>query len=115
VKGAPFTLHPLPFALRPLPFALKIMYVMISYDIKSDIRRQKIYNTLKDYGTWVQYSVFECHISEQEYRALCHRLKPLIHEEEADNIRIYQLCGECHQQIERLGGTPTHDTVKMIV
>jgi CRISPR-associated protein Cas2 len=91
------------------------MYVMISYDIKSDTRRQKIYTALKDYGTWVQYSVFECHLSEKEYRALRQRLKPLIQEEDADNIRFYQLCGECQQQIEYLGGKSSTDKVKMIV
>jgi len=91
------------------------MYLMISYDIKSDKRRQKIYKTLKDYGTWVQYSVFECHISEKEYLALRRCLKPLIQEEEADNIRFYQLCGDCQRQIERLGGKTIKDNVKMIL
>lgn len=88
---------------------------MISYDIKSDTRRQKIYTILKDYGTWVQYSVFECQISDKAYRALRRRLTSLIQEEDADNIRFYHLCGECKPQIERLGAESRQDRGKMIV
>ena len=86
-----------------------------SYDIKSDTRRQKIYHLLKDYGAWVQYSVFECRLSDKAYRALRRRLKSLIQEEEADNIRFYQLCGKCAPQIERLGGKIIKDKARMIV
>ena len=79
------------------------MYLMISYDIKIDKRRQKIHNLLKDYGRWVQYSVFECEISEKAHRALRRRLDSLIKKDQEDNIRFYQLCRDCQQQIEQLG------------
>lgn len=82
------------------------MYLMISYDVKSDQRRQKIHNLLKDYGVWVQYSVFECRVDEATYRALRKRLKPLIHEDEEDNLRFYILCAECQTAIEHLGVPP---------
>jgi CRISPR-associated protein Cas2 len=78
---------------------------MISYDIKSDTRRQKIHTILKDYGRWMQYSVFECRLSDKECRALRQRLKPLIKEDEDDNIRFYSLCRDCHAQIDSLGAT----------
>jgi len=43
------------------------MYVVISYDIPEDKRRTKIHKTLKSYGQWMQYSVFECDLTETQY------------------------------------------------
>ena len=60
------------------------MYLVISYDIQSDRRRTKIHKALKNYGAWIQYSVFECHISKKEYDALRQQLDPLIDVEETD-------------------------------
>ena len=90
------------------------MYIVISYDIKDDKRRTKIHKALKNYGAWVQYSVFECHLSEQEYRALRRRLEPLIQIEEADSIRFYGLCGACHALIEQLGRQASGEDASLI-
>ena len=38
---------------------------LVSYDIESDRLRKKISDTLENYGIRIQYSVFECEISEQ--------------------------------------------------
>jgi CRISPR-associated protein Cas2 len=82
------------------------MYAMISYDIGSDKRRQKMHDLLKNYGTWMQYSVFECRLTEPQFKTLRKRMNALITDDEAvsgDNIRIYQMCGECVSQIEHFG------------
>ena len=41
---------------------------LVSYDIESDRLRKKISDTLENYGIRIQYSVFECEISEQRYK-----------------------------------------------
>ena len=38
------------------------MFYVVSYDIVDDARRTRVHATLKDYGTPVQYSVFECDV-----------------------------------------------------
>ena len=36
------------------------MFYIVSYDMPDDKKRLKMANTLLDFGTRVQYSVFEC-------------------------------------------------------
>ena len=38
------------------------MFILVTYDIKDDKKRNKVCNILKDYGNRVQYSVFECYL-----------------------------------------------------
>jgi len=91
------------------------MYIIISYDIKSDKRRTKIHNALKDYGDWVQYSVFECDLSQKDFLKLRHRLKKLFDDAEDDSIRFYLLCKECRHKIERIGGIMPSEAVTIIL
>lgn len=87
------------------------MYIIISYDIKDNKKRTKIHNILKSYGEWVQYSIFECELSETNYAKLRHRLSKLIKNND-DNIRFYFMCKCCQGKIERIGGElPRDNTV----
>ena len=80
------------------------MFVVVSYDISEDRRRNKIHKTLKNFGQWMQYSVFECNLTKAQYLKLRYQLDKLINEEDDDSVRFYFLCGECQKQIERIGG-----------
>ncbi len=92
------------------------MYIVISYDIKDDKRRGKIHKALKDYGAWVQYSVFECDLNRINYLYLRHRLKKLLDENGEDSIRFYGLCEECKRKIERLGGIiPPEERIALVI
>ncbi len=91
------------------------MYLVISYDIKDDKRRLNIHKALKDYGTWVQYSVFECNLKKTEYLYLRHRLKQLLGDDNEDSIRFYRLCEECQRKIERIGGSVPREGVTVVV
>ncbi len=68
-------------------------FVVISYDISDDGTRTKVANLLLDYGTRVQYSVFELLIDEKKLDELVERLKPF--PECGDSIRIYRICAGC--------------------
>ncbi len=91
------------------------MYIVISYDIQNDKRRTKIHKALKDYGQWVQYSVFECHLKKEEFLKLRHRLKKLLEDDETDSLRFYLLCEECKQKVERIGGIVPQDGKTVVV
>ena len=82
------------------------MYV-ISYDISNDRARSKIADEIENYGRRVQYSVFECEISDEQLKKLYSRLALLIPDNEEGNIRIYKLCGKCEQDIMTMG-TPNN-------
>ncbi len=76
---------------------------LISYDITDNRIRGKIAKELSGYGQRVQYSVFECRITEQQYRELYQKLVILMQEEEEGNIRIYNICGKCEQKLCTIG------------
>ncbi|RKY04682.1 CRISPR-associated endonuclease Cas2 [Candidatus Poribacteria bacterium] len=78
------------------------MFVVVSYDIRDDKRRQKICDELKNYGDHVQYSVFECDLTEEQIKELQSRLGKLINRRQ-DSIRYYFLCGRCASRIQIQG------------
>jgi CRISPR-associated protein Cas2 len=84
------------------------MFVVVSYDIPEDKRRTKIHKVLKSYGQWMQFSVFECELTEVEYAKLRSRLSKLIKPDQ-DSVRFYFLCRCCHGKVERIGGETVRD------
>lgn len=92
------------------------MYFVISYDVQNDQRRSKLHKTLKNYGAWIQYSVFECNLNKAEYLRLRHQLDALVQADADDSLRVYQLCEDCKRKIERIGGiTPPDDDDALLV
>lgn len=63
---------------------------VVSYDVRNNKRRSKVYRMLTGYGRPVQYSVFECHIDGRKCAELEARVRELIKLDE-DNVRFYPL------------------------
>ncbi|MDK2976602.1 MAG: CRISPR-associated protein Cas2 [Candidatus Marinimicrobia bacterium] len=62
-----------------------------------------------NYGTRVQYSVFECLIDHKMHEKLICELKKVINEDE-DTVRSYELCQMCLKRVQILGqGEMTED------
>jgi CRISPR-associated protein Cas2 len=80
------------------------MYLVVSYDITDDKRRNRIHKTLKNFGERIQYSVFECDLTKEQMLRMQHTLKRMIKEEDQDSIRFYHLCDGCQAKIDRIGG-----------
>ncbi len=78
------------------------MFFLISYDITDTKRRNKVCNTLKNYGTRVQYSVYECLLDNKQTIRLKSRLLNII-DQKQDKLRIYQMCESCKQNILTYG------------
>lgn len=81
---------------------------LVAYDIVDDDSRQKVHDILKDYGKRVQYSVFECHLSDNRLQALRARLLDEI--DDGDSLRWYPLCRWCSEAVFFQGlGLPPED------
>jgi CRISPR-associated protein Cas2 len=80
------------------------MFIVISYDITDDRRRAKVFEELKDYGTWVQYSVFECNLTPDQIKRVQTTIAGLIHPRE-DSVRYYYLCQSCLAKCQVQGVT----------
>ena len=78
-------------------------FVLVVYDISNDRRRTRLHNVLLDFGTPVQYSVFECLLDEkglaQMKRAVMRVIRPRV-----DRVRFYYLCARCVARTEVTSG-----------
>lgn len=71
----------------------ELLYLII-YDLPDDKaankRRNRLHKLLSGYGTWTQYSVFECFLSSLQFTKLQIQIERLIKPQE-DSVRIYVL------------------------
>ncbi len=85
------------------------MLYLVSYDIGDDGRRRRVFETLKDYGRRVQFSVFECDLGETDGKPATALLEQLLSDlrrlvdEREDSIRLYGVCARCEGQLTVLG------------
>jgi CRISPR-associated protein Cas2 len=79
--------------------------IVLVYDIPDDKRRTRLRKTLMRFGTPVQYSVFECDLSQRQLERMEKAVRAVIKRGE-DNVRYYQLCRNCAQSAEVFGGQP---------
>lgn len=64
------------------------MFIIVSYDITDDRLRNKLYETLKDYGNPVQYSIFECNLNKNQFFDMKKKTDEFI-KSKKDSIRYY--------------------------
>lgn len=70
------------------------LFYLIIYDLPdnkaANKRRTRLHKMLSGYGTWTQYSVFECFLTTIQFTKLQIKVEKLIKPEE-DSVRIYVL------------------------
>ena len=89
-------------------------FYVIAYDIPDDRRRKKIHRILSGFGTWTQYSLFECFLSRRELILLKAKLAKHL-EDTQDSLRFYPLCAACLEKVETIGGQPPTEDQLYIV
>ncbi len=87
---------------------------IVAYDLPSDRRRAKLHRLLKGFGTWTQFSIFECWLSDAQLVKLRARLDKLLKESE-DSVRVYPLCAGCVRKVETIGSAkPQEDEIYVV-
>ncbi|MBJ7900426.1 MAG: CRISPR-associated endonuclease Cas2 [Cyanobacteria bacterium RI_101] len=73
---------------------MSTLFYLIIYDLPStkagNKRRTRLFSLLSGYGSWRQFSVFECFLNTKQFAALQTRIEKLIKPDE-DSICIYVL------------------------
>ena len=69
-------------------------FTLVVYDIPDDRRRTKLHDRLLDFGSPVQYSVFECLVDRDELKKMQKMILKTINKRR-DHVRIYHLCAAC--------------------
>ena len=90
------------------------MRLAITYDISENSNRRRVRNTLRGYGAWKQYSVFEVEVSKTERVELEDKLDSIIDPQDGDRIRIYRLCQSCLDDTSDLGAEPPGDVSNVV-
>ena len=62
----------------------------------------------------MNFSVFECMLTDVQYRNMCKRLEKLIVKRE-DWVNIYPLCTECYARITYIPDIKKKEPVKIVV
>ncbi|MBM3269818.1 MAG: CRISPR-associated endonuclease Cas2 [Candidatus Sericytochromatia bacterium] len=88
--------------------------VTVSYDVADDRRRYRVAKLLLDYGTRVQFSVFDCLLDERQFLELRGRLLEII-DQESDSVRFYTLCRRCQAGIDLIGHGPIIEDQDIVV
>lgn len=92
------------------------MLYVITYDIPDDARRLKLAKVLEGFGQRVQRSVFECDLTEREYRVLTKKIMRVVNLDGGDSVRIYRLCSACAANVEVKGeGPPVEKSVDIYI
>lgn len=78
-------------------------FILVVYDISSDKRRTKLHNALLDFGTPVQYSVFECLLTEKQEQRMRKKVMKVIRPRQ-DRVRFYSLCADCLGRVQVTSG-----------
>ncbi|MDV3353113.1 CRISPR-associated endonuclease Cas2 [Leptolyngbyaceae cyanobacterium CCMR0082] len=70
------------------------LFYLIIYDLPdskaANKRRNRLHKLLSGYGTWTQYSVFECFLTVMQFAKLQTQVETLIKPDE-DSVRVYVL------------------------
>jgi len=74
-------------------------FVVVVYDISVDQRRTRLHTALLDFGTPVQYSVFECWLTAAQLKKMRAKVKTIIRPRK-DHVRYYFLCAACVERIQ---------------
>ena len=91
-------------------------FYLVVYDISNNKRRTRLHKRLQDYGTPVQYSVFECLVDAKELakmkKMILRTIKPKL-----DQVRVYSLCDACLKKtwISMASEEVLHETNSIIV
>lgn len=91
-----------PDSYNPQEVKYKNMLRLIAYDITNAKRLRKVALLCLDFGFRVEYSVFECDLSEELFKSFWMRLHEIIDLQE-DRVIIYSICATCVSRIESCG------------
>lgn len=80
---------------------MKKRFYVVAYDIADDKRRYRVVKILEGIASRINFSVFECMLSEQQYKDLVKQLETVI-DKENDEIVFYPICRRCFTQIKYL-------------
>ena len=91
-----------------------LTFLVVVYDISNDKRRTRLHKTLKNYGSPVQYSVFECLLGKDEIKKMKRDVRKILRPK-SDHLRYYFICQACKEKIQVIGRVEVTSEKEVIV
>lgn len=76
----------------------KKLFCVIAYDIADDRRRYKIIKIIEKHGVRINYSVYECMLTQSQLDKIQKKIDELIVRKE-DTVVYYPICVNCFTKI----------------
>ena len=92
----------------------RTVHLAIAYDVSDDANRRRVYRTLRRYGAWRQYSVFEVEGTKIQRVTLEDELQSHIDPDDGDRVRLYRLCDSCLDATTDLGADPPDEQSNVV-
>lgn len=73
-------------------------FVVVAYDVSDDRRRSRVVKLLEKVGVRINYSVFECLLTDAQYEKLQNDILSKIKPKE-DTVVYYPICVDCYTKI----------------
>lgn len=89
-------------------------FYVVAYDIGDDKRRAKVVKLMESIGLRMNFSVFECMLTDIQFCNMCAKLEKIIVKRE-DWVNIYPLCTECYARIKYIPDIRKKESVKIAV
>lgn len=91
----------------------ELMLVLVAYDVKTETpagqrRLRQVAKLCEDYGQRVQFSLFECLVTPDQWTELRKRLVDLV-DLDTDSLRFYFLGKHWHRRVEHVGAKAGYD------
>ena len=95
------------------------MLVLITYDVNTETvagktRLRRVAKQCVNFGTRVQYSVFECILDATKCKEVKHILEGII-DKEKDSLRIYYLGDNYRNKVEHIGAKASYNVEDTII
>ncbi len=88
--------------------------IVIAYDVTDNKRRRKVVKILENVGNRINYSVFECMVTDLQFARLQKELAEVINSKE-DKIVYYPICMKCYAKtVYQFPKLPSFDMVKVV-
>ncbi|MBK6339130.1 MAG: CRISPR-associated endonuclease Cas2 [Bacteroidetes bacterium] len=93
---------------------VKKKLVIVAYDIAHDGTRTKVSKMIETYGSRINFSVFECLLSQKQFEKLQTQISKKI-DIRTDQIVYYEICLNCYTKIIKQPGAKHHYSLTKVV
>lgn len=73
-------------------------FIVVAYDVADDHRRRHVVKLLEKVGIRINFSVFECFLTDTQFQLLQNEISQKIKAKE-DNVVFYPICVDCYTKI----------------